>query len=260
MSYGGYGGRRGRQPKPVPTEPPFTAYVGNLPSHIVQGDIDAIFAEQKIKSVRMVRDRETATFKGYVYVEFDDQNSLEEALRFDGAQIEGSQRIRVDIAEQKKDRNGGGRGGGQGGRGGGRGGGHGGPRDGPRDRPRDDRFNDHRRGGGDRRDYQPRDYDNRPPREEHNQARRDSGNDSAPPAAAPSSGRKRLQLKPRTNPAPVAAQNTERSAGIFGAAKPREEVLKEKGVECDNEKHAEEKMARQMAELNVENASRDQSN
>ena len=27
------------------------------------------------------------------------------------------------------------------------------------------------------------DYDNRPPREEHNQARRDSGNDSAPPAA-----------------------------------------------------------------------------
>merc|ERR1711990_489158 len=168
MSYGG--GRRGRQPKPVPTEPPFTAYVGNLPSHLVQGDIDAIFGEQKIKSVRMVRDRETATFKGYVYVEFEDQNSLEEALRFDGAQIEGSQRIRVDIAEQKKDRNGGGRGGAQGGRGGGRGGNHGGPRG---DRPRDDRYNDHRRGDRGDRQYPPRDYDNRPPREQnqdHNQA------------------------------------------------------------------------------------------
>ena len=33
----------------------------------------------------MVRDRETASFKGYVYVEFEDQESLEEALRFDGA-------------------------------------------------------------------------------------------------------------------------------------------------------------------------------
>ena len=33
----------------------------------------------------MVRDRETAQFKGYVYVEFEDQASLEEALGFDGA-------------------------------------------------------------------------------------------------------------------------------------------------------------------------------
>ena len=48
MSYGGGGYRGRRQPKPMPTEPPFTAYVGNLPQTIVQGDIDAIFAEQKV--------------------------------------------------------------------------------------------------------------------------------------------------------------------------------------------------------------------
>ena len=52
MSYGGGGYRGRRQPKPMPTEPPFTAYVGNLPPNIVQGDVDAIFAEQKVKICR----------------------------------------------------------------------------------------------------------------------------------------------------------------------------------------------------------------
>ena len=115
----------------------------------------------------MVRDRETASFKGYVYVEFEDQESLEEALRFDGAvsenfysgksfskhfqQIEGSQRIRVDIAEQKRDRNDGGRGG-RGGRGGGRGGHRGGHRGDDRGGHRgDDRGEPHPRRGSDGR-------------------------------------------------------------------------------------------------------------
>merc|ERR1711892_361979 len=252
MSYGGGGYRGRRQPKPMPTEPPFTAYVGNLPQNIVQGDVDAIFAEQKVKSVRMVRDRETAAFKGYVYVEFEDLASLEEAIGFDGAQIDGAQRLRVDIAEQKRDRGGdrGGRGGGRGGGCGGggdreHGGGHrggggfgGGHRGGDRYGDRDSDYGGGRGGYG--RDERPRQ-----PREEQ-PLRND------PPAEGGSSGRTRpkLNLKPRSKPADDNAEA--RPSSIFGNAKPREEVLKEKGVEPDVEKHAEEKINRQMADLNVQ--------
>lgn len=95
--YGG-GGRRGGR-KPLPTEPPFTAFIGNLPTGTVQGDVNRIFGNLKVKNVRLVKDKETDRFKGFCYVEFETIRDLEEAVNLDGVvEVEGN-RIKIDVAE-----------------------------------------------------------------------------------------------------------------------------------------------------------------
>lgn len=91
----------------MPTEPPYLAFVGNLPQGLVQGDVAKIFKEIKVKHVRLVNDRETDKFRGYCYVEFDSIDDLSSALNLDGCLFldNAEDPLRIDIAEQKnKDR------------------------------------------------------------------------------------------------------------------------------------------------------------
>jgi hypothetical protein len=49
----------------IPNEPPFTAYIGNAPDSMVQGDFEMhLFVGLKVKQVRLVRDRQTDRFRG----------------------------------------------------------------------------------------------------------------------------------------------------------------------------------------------------
>ncbi|XP_043262704.1 eukaryotic translation initiation factor 4H-like isoform X2 [Colletes gigas] len=225
-SRGGYedsrdygGGYRSSGRKPLPTEPPFTAYVGNLPNGVVQGDVDKIFDKLNVKGIRLVKDKETDRFKGFCYVEFEDLANLEAALEMDGAVEVDKSLIKIDVAEGKRndrgsgfDRRGRGGGGGYRGRDGARGG-----------------YNDDYGGGS--RDWQrnpaPRMYGaNRPPSRRPGPERKPFHDESyaTNPPPADTSGRKRLVLTPRTVQAPVnAIAESSKSSSIYGGAKPREE-------------------------------------
>ncbi|XP_067015212.1 eukaryotic translation initiation factor 4H isoform X2 [Anabrus simplex] len=130
---GGGGGGGGRRRKPIPDGGPYIAYVGNMPTKLIQCDVDKIFENFELKGIRMIRDRETDKFKGFCYVEFENQQNLERALEMDGRISVEGQLIRIDIAEDKRNERGGfdrgrGRGAGGGGGGGGFRGGRGGDR------------------------------------------------------------------------------------------------------------------------------------
>ncbi|XP_076236838.1 eukaryotic translation initiation factor 4H1 isoform X6 [Calliopsis andreniformis] len=231
-----YGGGYRSGKKPLPTEPPYTAYVGNLPNGVVQGDVDKIFEKLNVKGIRLVKDKETDRFKGFCYVEFEDLADLEAALDMDGRlQVEESV-IKIDVAEGKRNDRGGGfdrRGRGGGGSGGGFRG-----RDGSRGGYGDDfgGYSDRsqqggRQGGGSRdwpRSASSRSYGNRPPARGTGPDRRypdESFNKD--PTPADTSGRKRLVLAPRTVQAPVNAMaESSKTSSIYGGAKPREENLK----------------------------------
>ncbi len=66
-------GRGGGAPRNhvIPNEPPFTAYIGNAPDSMVQGDFETyLFVGLKVKQVRLVRDRQTDRFRGKFSIDY----------------------------------------------------------------------------------------------------------------------------------------------------------------------------------------------
>ncbi|KAG0306862.1 hypothetical protein BGZ98_001559 [Dissophora globulifera] len=106
-SRGGFGDReesryQPRAPVELPTRPPYTIHLGNLPFDATETDIEAFFMESRITSIRIMKDFEDKP-KGFGYVEFDTLDSLKKALENNGQSLCG-RNVRVSVAEPPRER------------------------------------------------------------------------------------------------------------------------------------------------------------
>ncbi|KIM84764.1 hypothetical protein PILCRDRAFT_817555 [Piloderma croceum F 1598] len=93
-----------REDLPLPTQPPYTAFIGNLAFDLTEIDLEEFFAGQKTKSIKIIKDRDEKP-KGFGYVEFEELDGLKDALTKSGASL-SSRTVRVSVAEPPKERGG----------------------------------------------------------------------------------------------------------------------------------------------------------
>jgi RNA recognition motif-containing protein len=100
-------------------------YVGNLSFNATEAEVREMFEEYgEVHSVAMINDRDTGRFRGFCFVEMDDQAAEAAIEAMDGTEV-GGRALRVNEAREREERGRGGpRSGGRpsGGRGGDRGG------------------------------------------------------------------------------------------------------------------------------------------
>jgi len=95
-----------REPVPFPTEPPFTAFIGNLSFDVREDDLFGFFGNDcKVVNVRLLVNKETHKPKGFGYVEFEDSESLKKAISRNGEALL-DRPLRIDVAEAKPEERG----------------------------------------------------------------------------------------------------------------------------------------------------------
>jgi translation initiation factor 4B len=89
-----------REELPLPTVPPFTAFVGNLTFETDEEELRSFFGDLEPTSVRLVKDA-TGKPKGFGYVEFPSQDKLKGALDRSMSQL-GGRTVRVSVADARE--------------------------------------------------------------------------------------------------------------------------------------------------------------
>ncbi|EFN64292.1 Eukaryotic translation initiation factor 4B [Camponotus floridanus] len=90
----------------IPTSPPYVAYISNLPYDVDEADLAEFFAEMKISNMRLPKDANK--IRGYGYVEFEDRQSLIDALSMTNTTIK-TRRVRIEVSNSSNDDRRGGR-------------------------------------------------------------------------------------------------------------------------------------------------------
>ena len=95
------GGYSVREQLPLPTKPPYTVHLGNMPFDATEGDITEFFTGCQVTGVRIVEDKLERKPKGFGYAEFATLDGLKKALEANNTQFQG-RNIRVSVAEPRK--------------------------------------------------------------------------------------------------------------------------------------------------------------
>ncbi|KAL0881546.1 hypothetical protein ABMA27_001383 [Loxostege sticticalis] len=85
----------------IPKRPPYIAHISNLPYDVDESAIAELFEGLKILSLRLPR--ESDRLKGYGYIDFEDRESLINAMNMPDLTI-GGRRIRIVVSTQENDR------------------------------------------------------------------------------------------------------------------------------------------------------------
>ncbi|KAF9223582.1 hypothetical protein BS17DRAFT_780855 [Gyrodon lividus] len=91
-----------REDLPLPTQPPFTAFIGNLAFDVTESELEGFFSPHKTKSIKIIKDRDDKP-KGFGYIEFAELDALKDALSRTGSSLSG-RTIRVSVAEPPKEK------------------------------------------------------------------------------------------------------------------------------------------------------------
>ena len=119
----------------------YKLYVGNLSYTTSETDLQTLFAEAgAVKSVALIKDRDSGRSKGFAFVEMENQKDMQNAISmFNGKEFQ-DRALAVSAARPREERSGGGFGGGYGGKS--RGGGY-----------NSDRGRNNKSGGGQKRSW-----------------------------------------------------------------------------------------------------------
>ena len=93
-----------REQLPLPSKPPFTVHLGNMPFDATNYDVEGFFTGCDVSSVRIVEDKLDQKPKGFAYVEFKTADGIKKALDLNGSQFMG-RNIRISVAEPRKKAN-----------------------------------------------------------------------------------------------------------------------------------------------------------